>query len=156
MEIKKIINIVKDYMFVINIILGIYAFVILNKVSTVIEGNYAQSTKDTIYSVKTITEKLTTKGSFIYFEGKMISSGTKIRDRFSYDTSFPSEIFDGYLTEVKSSMGGTYFIWSSSMPTFSDSIQVQGWFFTDNISNFQTSEKNVYAQILYPVAEKKW
>jgi hypothetical protein len=53
-------------------------------------------------------------------------------------------------------MGGSYFIWSSSMPTFNDSIQIQGWFFTDNISNFQTSEKNVYAQMLYPVAEKKW
>jgi len=108
--------------------------------------------KDTI--VKINTPALKTKGSFVYFEGEFKGKAVRISDSFSYNTSYPAEIFDGYIIEAKNHNGDIFYIWSKYNRTLSD-LKIKGWFFTDNLSSFQVDKTDVYAYILYPVVEKQ-
>ena len=102
--------------------------------------------------VKITTPVLNTKGSFIYFEGK-IGKSFRMSDTYPYSPKYPSEIFDGYIAEAKNNNGDTFFIWSRYNRILSD-LKIKGWFFTDNISTFQV-EEDIYAQVLYPIVEKQ-
>lgn len=150
-------KLVHKNIFYVNIFIGltlIYYFHILPE--TIREVMNMKNIKhDTVYVEK--TAQLQTKGSFIYFEGvTRDTSSFKIRDLFSYDTHYPSEIFDGYLVEVKSYDGGKYFIWSKNKICIPLKQKISGWFFTDNLSKFASLiDKGQFYDILYPITEKQ-
>lgn len=100
------------------------------------------------------TPNLGTKGSFIYFDGKFEGAQKKMTNHYEYDPKYPDEIFDGYIILAKNNNGNEYWIWSRKDNLDLSDREIKGWFFTDNLANFE-NKKNQYLQILYPVVEKR-
>ena len=109
---------------------------------------------DTITVTKVITEKLQNTGGFIYLQGYITDSSIKFSENYDYRIDYPSEIYDGYITYVKSNGGGEYFMWSKNkISNLQKNLEIKGWFMTDNLHNLQHGKE--YLQILYPIVEKR-
>ncbi len=112
-------------------------------------------THDTVTITKTVTATLQTSGNFVYFEGTLTSEKFRFRDKFEYDTRYPTEIYQGWLILAESKAKGKFFLWNRNEPP-NLSIPIQGWFFGDNLSVFGTNENKEFCQVLYPIVEKQW
>lgn len=153
-QLSKLSAFLFPFLLVTNIVLIFQIRTLPKQIGEVMEKNKQVIKKDTL--IKTITPQLPTKGSFIYFSGEIKGDCFKITEQFDYDPSYPNEIYNGYLTYVKSNDDAEYYIWSknkidkSKLPT-----QLKGWFVTDNLSTFQLNNQKKYLQVLYPIIEHK-
>lgn len=85
--------------------------------------------KDTVIVTKTTTADLQHTSNFIFFQGTICSSSLKYSEHYSYKINLPSEIYEGYLTYVKSYI----------------QQEVSGWFVTDDITTlgYMGMKKNI-------------
>jgi len=152
-QLSKLGGIVFPFLLVTNIVL-IYQINKLPSEMAKIAGKPAEVKKDTV--VKTITAKLQNSKNFIYFQGKIIGESFKMKDSYTYNIKYPSEVYEGFLTHVVANDNGEYFVWSKSEINKSTlSKEFKGWFFTDGLASFQLNDEKKYLQLLYPVVEKK-
>lgn len=108
---------------------------------------------DTI--VKVVSESLTTKSDFVYFEGNISEKSFQIKDDYTYKADYPDEVFKGYFTTVKSVNGSKYYLWSRTKLKPSDEI-LKGWFLVvPTLGRFQYADsKTEYLDVLFPVVKK--
>jgi hypothetical protein len=112
-------------------------------------------------SIKIVTANLPSKGDLVFFEGKIISKGEKLRDTYEWvaDDPIPEEIWDGYIHLAKSKTGGKYYIWADwKMPK--NNVTIKGWFTTITPMKFGIGKlidgKNEdHINIIIPVVQKK-
>jgi hypothetical protein len=118
---------------------------------------------DTITIIKTETATLQVKNKFVFVTGQLDKKSYKFIDKFDYNTDYPKEIYEGYITKITTTFGGKYYVWTKNDLSNGDlSISMTGWFFTDDGNKFQELDPSVktpkpeYLQLIYPVVESKF
>jgi hypothetical protein len=107
--------------------------------------------KDTVKITTIKTVNLQNSGNFIYLDCKVIGPVKRLRDDYTYDMKYPSEVYDGYVFPVQSQQGGKYFVWTTQ-DSVSQDKRITGFFMADNLSRFQAGKE--YLQILFPIVKK--
>lgn len=115
---------------------------------------FIKKTEPSKISEKPVSTTLNVKSEFIYFEGNIIEDGKKIDDIYQFDTKYPNEIWNGYVSLSESYNGDKYFIWSKNKLLKSDIIKIKGWF-VSNSNKWQINDTKDYCQVLYPIVERK-
>lgn len=109
-------------------------------------------------SIRIITATLPIKGDLVFFEGKMIEEGVKLRDVFEWqaDDPLPAEIWNGYIHLIKSKNGGRYYLWADWKIPKTDA-NIKGWFTTFTHMKFDViqGKGEEYVNLLVPVVREK-
>jgi hypothetical protein len=107
------------------------------------------------------TARVEQLGNLVYLDGRVAHTSFRIRDHYSYNTSFPSEIWNGYLTAVKGSKGEDFYVWTQEPYAEQEADfrrRVDGWFIAQGHS-FWGKEPDLQKkapQMLIPVTAKQW
>ena len=153
--VNKVLTYVISFSIGLNIMLLITCYTLPDRLSEsvkkAINTPSMQMKGDTI--VKVVSESLTTKGDFVYFEGNVSENPFKFCDSYAYKADYPDEVFKGYFTVVKSVNGSKYYLWSRNKLKYSE-IPVSGWFISvSDFNGFQYKDKQ-YLDVLFAVVRK--
>jgi len=155
--VNKVLTYVISFSIGLNIMLLITCYTLPDRLSEsvkkAINTPSMQMKGDTI--VKVVSESLTTKGDFVYFEGNVSENPFKFCDSYAYKADYPDEVFKGYFTVVKSVNGSKYYLWSRTKLKVSDDT-LKGWFIvTPALGRFQYARSETeYLDVLFPVVKK--
>lgn len=143
-EILPIINkLILPLSLLINIELIYQITTIPDKISSQLYGKY----KDTVSVTVTKTADIGQKGSFIWFEGTVISETKNLKNQYGYNVDYPMEMYQGYYSLAEHYTGAKYLLWSKTGGNINGS-KIEGWFLSVNTGKFQ--EGSGYYDILFP------
>lgn len=100
-----------------------------------------------------VAPQMQTKGNYYLFSGESIGGSVNLLDYFDYDSAYPIEVLQGFITPVRSNNGAGYYLWTQNK--LSERMPISMWVMTDpNPQKYQFGfEKNPeYTKIIFPVA----
>jgi hypothetical protein len=79
-----------------------------------------------------------------------------VRDQYSYDPRFPTEIWEGHFTLVRTGFGAEYYAWSANRAFDGKSNlgYFRGWFVA--LGQKFCDDDDVCRDVILPITEKRW